>query len=108
MKKLNLFFMLVLLGFGLVQTAQAADLTQAPDLGTKGGQPITGSAFNARFVVAPYAQVTANATYTFIGITHPSLDTAHTSIGVAVEAIDMVTVPNNAAGRAAVFTVNAR
>ena len=105
MKKLNLFLMLVLLGFGvIVQTAQA-QLTVAPVLPKD--STAVGPAFNARHAVAPYAQVTANATYTFIGISHPSLATAHTSIGVAVEAIDMTTVPNTAAGRAAVFTVNA-
>jgi len=105
--------MLALLGSGLMaQTAQAAALTEAPNLGlatatTPEGKGATGPAYNARLVIAPYAQVTANATYTFIGISHPSLDTAHTSIGVAVEAMDMTTVPNNAAGRAAVFTINA-
>ena len=108
MKKISLFLMFVLLGFGvIVQTAQA-QLTVAPDLklqiGTGGA---IGPAYNARHVISPYAQVTANATYTFIGISHPSLDSAHTTIGLAVEAMDMVTVPNNSAGRAAVFTVKA-
>ena len=108
MKKLNLFLMLTLFGFGvMVQTAQA-QITAAPTAKElRSGQGATGSAFNARFAIAPYAQVTANATYTFIGISHPSLDTAHTSIGVAVEAIDMTTIPNNGAGRAAVFTIDA-
>ena len=97
MKKLNLFLMLVMLGFGImVQTAQAATITQAPTTSDP-----------ARFAIAPYAQVVAGDSYTFIGITHPSLATAHTSIGVVVEALDMTTVPNNAAGRAAVFTVDA-
>lgn len=105
--------MLALFGFGvMVQTAQA-QLTEAPNLSLQtNSSPSTGvnsdgAAWNARFAIAPYAQVTANATYTFIGISHPSLDTAHTSIGVAVEALDMTTVPDNAAGRAAVFTINA-
>jgi len=109
MKKLNLFLMLALFGVGAtVQTAQA-QLTTAPNLSleTGGIHPATGPRHNARYAIAPYAQVTANSTYTFIGVSHPSLDTAHTSIGVAVEAIDMTTVPNNAAGRAAVFTVKA-
>ena len=105
MKKLNLFLMLVLLGFGItIQTAQAADITAAPDLSD---QSITGTAWNARHAISPYVQVVPGSTYTFIGVSHPSLDTAHTSIGVAVEALDMTTVPNTAAGRAAVFTVNA-
>ena len=105
MKKLILFLMLVMLGFGLpIQTAHAVDatpLTEAPI-----PQGVEGF-YNARFAIAPYAQVVPNASYTFIGISHPSLATAHTSIGVAVEAMDMTTVPNNAAGRAAVFTVHA-
>ena len=110
MKKLNLFLMLALFGLGvLVQTAEA-QLTQAPiltDQAGTAGHGTHGTGHNARLVIAPYAEVTANSTYTFIGISHPSLNTAHTSIGVAVEALDMETVPNNAAGRAAVFTVNA-
>ncbi len=105
MKKLILFLMLVMLGFGVpIQTAHAVDatpLTEAPI-----PQGVEGF-YNARFAIAPYAQVVPNASYTFIGISHPSLATAHTSIGVAVEAMDMTTVPNNAAGRAAVFTVHA-
>ena len=97
MKKLNLFLMLVMLGFGImVQTAQAAAITQAPTTSDP-----------ARFAIAPYAQVVPNGSYTFIGISHPSLATAHTSIGVVVEAMDMTTVPNNEAGRAAVFTIAA-
>ena len=108
MKKLSLFLMFVLLGFGLmVHTAQAADITQAPDiLGSESGTS-TGPKYNARFAISPYAQVVPNSSYTFIGISHPSLATAHTSIGVAVEAIDMTTVPDNASGRAAVFTIDA-
>ena len=97
MKKLNLFLMLVMLGFGImVQTAQAAAITQAPT-----------TTDPARFAIAPYAQVVPNNSYTFIGISHPSLATAHTTIGLVVEALDMTTVPNNEAGRAAVFTVAA-
>lgn len=108
MKKLSLFLMFVMLGFGLmVQTVQAADITAAPDLVTTASSSHSGPLFNARFAISPYAQVVPNSSYTFIGISHPSLATAHTSIGVAVEAIDMTTVPNNAAGRAAVFTVHA-
>ena len=105
MKKLSLFLMLVMFGFGLmVQTAQAADITSAPNLTD---ESVTGPKWNARFAIAPYAQVVPNSSYTFIGISHPSLATAHTSIGVAVEVLNMTTVPNNSAGRAAVFTVSA-
>lgn len=97
MKKLNIFLMLVLLGFGVtIQTVQAQTITQAPTTNDP-----------ARFVIAPYAQVVNNNSYTFIGVSHPSLDTAHTSIGIVVEALDMTTVPNNSAGRATVFTVDA-
>lgn len=97
MKKVNTFLMLVLLGFGVtIQTAQAAEITQAPT-----------TSDSARLSIAPYAQVVPNNTYTFIGVTHPSLDTAHTSIGIVIEALNMVTVPDNAAGRAAVFTIDA-
>ena len=108
MKKLSLFLMFVMLGFGLmVQTVQAADITAAPDLVTTASSSHSGPLFNARFAISPYAQVVPNSSYTFIGISHPSLATAHTSIGIAVEALDMTTVPNNAAGRAAVFTIDA-
>ena len=108
MKKLSLFLMFVLLGSGLmVQTVQAADITAAPDMISSEKTTAIGVLYNARSAISPYAQVTPNATYTFIGISHPSLATAHTSIGVAVEAIDMTTVPNNASGRAAAFTIDA-
>jgi len=112
MKKLNLFLMLVMLGSGMMipQTAQAADIVQAPcgdTLDLDGGNCGDGPEWNARLAIAPYAQVVADDTYTFIGITHPSLATAHTTIGVIVEALGMTTVPDTAAGRAAVFTVSA-
>ena len=107
MKKLNLFLMLALFGLGMMVQTVEAQISHAPGTAEFGLQGTTGPAANARHAIAPYAQVTANATYTFIGISHPSLDTAHTSIGIAVEALDMVTVPNTVAGRASVFTVNA-
>ena len=62
---------------------------------------------NARLVISPYAQAVPNDSYTFIGVSHPSLDSAQTQIGVALEVWNMTTVPNNAAGRAAIFTVDA-
>ena len=112
MKKLNLFLMLVMLGSGMMipQAAQAADIVQAPcgdNLDLDGGNCGDGPEWNARIAIAPYAQVVADDTYTFIGVTHPSLATAHTTIGVIVEALNMTTVPNTKAGRAAVFTVSA-
>ena len=100
MKKLNLFLMLALFGLGMMVQTVEAQISHAPATAEFGLQATTGPAANARLAIAPYAQVTANATYTFIGISHPSLDTAHTSIGIAVEALDMVTVPNTVAGRA--------
>ena len=62
---------------------------------------------STRLAVSPYAQAVPNDSYTFIGISHPSLNTALTQIGVVVEAIDMTTTVNNAAGRSQVFTVDA-
>ena len=36
-----------------------------------------------RTAVSPYVQTDANSTYSFVGITHPSLNTAYTQIGRA-------------------------
>jgi hypothetical protein len=62
---------------------------------------------NARIVLAPYAQAVPNDSYTFMAINHSSLDTALTQIGVAIEVLGMTTVPDNEAGRAAIFTIDA-
>jgi len=62
---------------------------------------------STRLAISPYAQAVPNDSYTFIGVSHPSLDSALTQIGVVVEAIGMTTTINNAAGRAAIFTVDA-
>ena len=61
----------------------------------------------SRVVISPYAQAVPNNSYTFISVSHPSLDSAQTQIGVALEVIGMTTVPNNAAGHSAIFTVDA-
>lgn len=61
----------------------------------------------ARMVISPYAQVVPNDSYTFMAVNHPSLDTALTQIGVAIEVRGMNTVPNTSAGRATTFTVDA-
>jgi len=61
----------------------------------------------SRVVISPYAQAVPNDSYTFISVSHPSLDTAQTQIGVGLEVIGMTTLVNNAAGRATIFTVNA-
>ena len=63
--------------------------------------------FSSRLAISPYAQAVPNDSYTFIGVSHPSLNSALTQIGVVVEAIGMTTTVNNAAGRAQVFTVDA-
>ena len=60
-----------------------------------------------RLAISPYAQAVPNDSYTFMGISHPSLDSALTQIGVVVEVIGMTTTVDNAAGRAQVFTVDA-
>ena len=118
MKRLTLLLMFVIFQFGMLQNAHAASnevvITKAPSQaeltsnGTTAANMAGGSEMvNARHAVSPYAQVVPNESYTFVGISHPSLATAHTSIGVVLEVLDMTTVPNTAVGRAAVFTVDA-
>jgi len=68
---------------------------------------INGIGVKDRRVLSPYAQVVPNDSYTFIGVSHPSLTTALTQIGVILEVRNMDTVPNNSAGRATVFTIGA-
>ena len=68
---------------------------------------MNGNGSKDRRVLSPYAQVVPDDSYTFIGVSHPSLTTALTQIGLILEVRNMTTVPNSAAGRAAVFTVNA-
>lgn len=83
--------------FGSLLIAQTASgQTQADD-----------TRFSTRLAISPYAQAVPNDSYTFMGISHPSLDTALTQIGVVVEVIGMTTTVDNAAGRAQVFTVDA-
>ena len=69
---------------------------------------MNGNGSRDRRVLSPYAQVVPDDSYTFIGVSHPSLTTALTQIGVILEVRNMTTVPNNSAGRAAVFTIEAR
>ncbi|MBC8285769.1 MAG: hypothetical protein H8E32_18295 [Nitrospinae bacterium] len=95
MKQFNKIMLLFLFGFAvLAQTVQAQ--TTAAD-----------TRFSSRLAFSPYAQAVPNDSYTFIGVSHPSLDTALTQIGVALEVIDMTTTINNAAGRVTIFTVDA-
>ncbi len=83
--------------FGLLSIAQTASgQTQADD-----------TRESTRLAISPYAQAVPNDSYTFMGISHPSLDSALTQIGVVVEVIGMTTTVNNASGRAQVFTVDA-
>ena len=99
MKHFNKIALLMLFGVALFAQsvhAQSTSLTVAAD-----------TRFSSRLVISPYAQAAPNDSYTFIGITHPSLESALTQIGLALEVIDMETTVNNAAGRVSIFTVNA-
>ena len=95
MKQFNKIILLMLFGFAVfTQSVQAQ--TQAAD-----------TQHSSRLAISPYAQAVPNDSYTFIGISHPSLDSALTQIGLALEVIDMTTTVNNAAGRVQIFTVDA-
>jgi hypothetical protein len=59
-----------------------------------------------QIAISPYAQAVPNDSYTFIGISHPSLQTAAANIGVVVETVGMATTSNTPAGRSSVFTVS--
>ena len=113
MKKIHVFLILILFGFGVVvQSAQSIAITKAPHLGTGVGttaSKTTGPSHNARLAIAPYAQVVPSNSYTFIGVSHPSLATAHTSIGLVIEAMDMTfsTSGTIEEARAVVFTIDA-
>ena len=61
----------------------------------------------ARVVISPYAQAVPNNSYTFISVSHPSLDSALTQIGVGLEIVGMSTVPDSSAGRSLIFTIDA-
>jgi hypothetical protein len=95
MKHFNKIILLMLFGVAVfAQSVQAQ--TQADN-----------TRFSSRLAVSPYAQAVPNDSYTFIGVSHPSLDSALTQIGIALEVIDMTTTVNNAAGRVQIFTVDA-
>ena len=95
MKNIKQLILYALIGM-LYFVPAASGQTQADD-----------TRFSSRLAISPYAQAVPNDSYTFIGVSHPSLDSALTQIGVVVEAIGMTTTVNNAAGRAQVFTVDA-
>jgi hypothetical protein len=97
MKNIKQLILLALVGtLYFAQAASGQTITQADD-----------TRLSSRLAISPYAQAVPNDSYTFIGISHPSLDSALTQIGVVVEAIGMTTALDNAAGRAAVFTIDA-
>jgi hypothetical protein len=96
MKKNFLTMMLTLIWF-----AAAASITQAQILSA----PVTTD--SARVAISPYAQTVPNDSYTFMGFSHPSLDSSKPSIGVVLEVLGMTTVPNDAGGRSTTFTVDA-
>ena len=62
---------------------------------------------STRLAISPYAQAVPNDSYTFIGVSHPSLDTALTQIGLVLEAVGMSTAAGTQSSRSAVFTVDA-
>ena len=95
MKNIKQLILYALIGM-LYFAPAASGQTQADD-----------TRFSNRLAISPYAQAVPNDSYTFIGVSHPSLNSALTQIGVVVEAIGMTTTVNNAAGRAQVFTVDA-
>ena len=63
--------------------------------------------FSTRVAISPYAQAVPNDSYTFIGVSHPSLDTALTQIGLVLEAVGMSTAAGTQSSRSAVFTIDA-
>ena len=60
---------------------------------------------SSQIAISPYAQAVPNDSYTFIGISHPSLRTAAKNIGIVVETVGMQTTSNTPAGRSSVFTI---
>ena len=59
-------------------------------------------ATKTRSAISPYIQTDADSTYTFIGISHPSLDSAGTQIGLTI-----ATVGLDGKNPSSTFTVNA-
>ena len=98
MKHFNKIMLLILFGFAVL--AQSVQAQNVPDTARD-------TRFSNSLALSPYVQAVPNDSYTFIGISHPSLDTALTQIGVALEVVDMTTTVNTQAGRSAIFTVNA-
>ena len=95
MKQFNKIILLMLFGVAVFTQSVQAQSTAAD------------TRHSSRLAISPYAQAVPNDSYTFIGVSHPSLDSALTQIGLALEVIDMTTTVNNAAGRVQIFTVDA-
>ena len=93
-KQLFLFAVLGLLCFAQVATGQTISQADA-------------TRYSERLAVSPYIQAVPNDSYTFIGVSHPSLDSALTQIGVVLEAVGMGTAQGTRASRSSVFTVDA-
>ncbi|MBT5469360.1 MAG: hypothetical protein HOK41_02035 [Nitrospina sp.] len=98
MKRFNKIMLLLL--FGVVICTQSVQAQTIPVIADATRE-------SSRLAFSPYAQAVPNDSYTFIGVSHPSLDTALTQIGVALEVIDMTTTLNTTAGRVSIFTVDA-
>ena len=79
-------------------------VAQAQSLEAPSSSAITDT---GRIAITPYVQAVPNDSYTFMAFSHPSLDSAATQIGLVVEVLDMVTVPNNTAGASVHFTIDA-
>ena len=47
------------------------------------------SATKTRSAISPYVQTDANSTYTFVGVSHPSLNTASTQIGLTIATVGL-------------------
>ena len=95
----KIFSGMLLLPFLFASHADAQEpsaLTQVPQTTSK-----------ARVVISPYAQAVPNNSYTFISVSHPSLDSALTKIGVGLEVVGMTTVVNSPTGRSVIFTIDA-
>jgi hypothetical protein len=98
MKQFNKIMLLLLFGVAVfTQSVQAQTIPTLADV----------TRHSSRLVISPYAQAVPNDSYTFIGVSHPSLDSAATQIGVALEVIDMTTTTAGTAGRVTIFTVDA-
>ena len=84
--------------FGVLYFAQVAGAAIEKEDSTR---------LSTRVAISPYAQAVPNDSYTFIGVSHPSLDTALTQIGLVLEAVGMSTPAGTQSSRSAVFTVDA-